>query len=82
MDGIHIEGWARNGLIKNLEGTCYDDMIAFTDEITKGDFENITVDGLYSFNSHSAVRLLSCPSKYNNIIILSTSQTNKSNTTL
>jgi len=70
MDGIHIEGGCKNGYIHNLHGTCHDDTVALTtDDIIYGDIENITVDGIYGQNSHSAVRLLSRTHKLKNIHI-------------
>lgn len=70
MDGIHIEGGCKNGYIHNLSGTCHDDTVALTTEdLYSGDIENITVDGIYSRNSHSAVRLLSRAHKLRNVHI-------------
>ena len=59
MDGIHINGNSHFGVIRNLKGTCYDDLIALNaDEGSCGNITNITIDGIYSENCHSAVRLL------------------------
>ncbi|MDY5230564.1 MAG: hypothetical protein SPH44_05505 [Eubacteriales bacterium] len=70
MDGIHIEGGCKNGYIHNLYGACHDDTVAITsDDMVYGDIENITVDGIYGQNSHSAVRLLSRSHKVKNIHI-------------
>ena len=70
MDGIHIEGGCKNGCIRNLSGTCHDDTVALTTEdLYSGDIENITVDGIYGQNSHSAVRLLSRANTLRNIHI-------------
>ena len=70
MDGIHIEGGCKNGYIHNLSGTCHDDTIALTTEdLYRGDIENITVDGIYGRDSHSAVRLLSRANKLKNVHI-------------
>ncbi|MDD6915105.1 MAG: hypothetical protein SOX82_03515 [Eubacteriales bacterium] len=70
MDGIHIEGGCKNGYIHNLRGACHDDTVALTsDDIFNGDIENITIDGIYGQNSHSAVRILSKSHKLKNIHI-------------
>lgn len=70
MDGIHIEGGCKNGYIHNLSGTCHDDTVALTTEdLYRGDIENITVDGIYGRDSHSAVRLLSRANKLKNVHI-------------
>ena len=70
MDGVHIEGFCKNGVIRNLHGACHDDMVAITaDDFLHGPIENILVDGLYSQNCHSAVRLLSYKSRVRNIHI-------------
>lgn len=60
LDGIHLEGGCRNGVIRNLRGTCHDDLLAITADDGKfGIVENITVDGIVAEGCHSAVRLLS-----------------------
>ena len=60
MDGIHVEGHCKNGYICNLQGACHDDTVAITaDDSIYGPIENIVVNGIYGYNSHSAVRLLS-----------------------
>ena len=70
MDGVHIDGGCKNGLIRNLHGACYDDTVAITsDDSLYGPIENITVDGIYAYNSHSAVRLLSARTPVKNIHI-------------
>ena len=67
---MHIEGGCRNGLIRNLHGACHDNMVAITsDDWLYGPIENITVDGIYAYNSHSAVRLLSARTPVKNINI-------------
>jgi len=70
MDGIHIDGGCRNGLIRNLHGACHDNMVALTsDDLLYGPIENITIDGIYAYHSHSAVRLLSAERPVKNIKI-------------
>ncbi|MBE6730749.1 MAG: hypothetical protein E7564_03560 [Ruminococcaceae bacterium] len=79
MDGIHIQGPARNGYVRNIKGATNDDLVALNCDdsyhdwnntyITQGDIENITVDGLYADNGYTGVRLLSCGSKLRNVTI-------------
>ena len=60
MDGIHLNGNCHFGSMRNLKGTCYDDLVALNaDEGTGGPITNIDIDGIYAENCHSAVRLLS-----------------------
>ncbi len=60
MDGIHIEGGCRNGLIKRLRGACHDDTVAITaDDMLWGHIEKIHVEDIRAEGAHSAVRLLS-----------------------
>ena len=60
MDGIHLSGNCHFGLIRNLKGSCYDDMVAINaDEGVPGPITDIQVDGLFADDCHSAVRLLS-----------------------
>lgn len=68
MDGVHVEGGCKNGLIRNLKGACHDDMVAITsDDLIYGPIENIVVDGVYAYGSHSAVRLLSVRTPVRNV---------------
>ena len=70
MDGIHIDGGCRFGHVENLKGTCYDDLIAINaDDFLSGPISDITVNGIYSEECHSAVRLLSVVSPVRNISI-------------
>ncbi len=60
MDGIHLDGGCRFGHIRNLQGRCFDDLLALNaDDTLCGPIEDIEVDGLYADNCHSAVRMLS-----------------------
>lgn len=70
LDGVHIEGGCRNGVVRNLQGTCHDDLLAITsDDSIYGPIENISVDGLIADSCHSAVRLLSVKNPIRNIHI-------------
>ena len=70
MDGIHCNGNCHYGVIQNLKGACYDDLVALNaDEGSCGPITNIQIDGLFSENCHSAVRLLSRQKKVENIHI-------------
>lgn len=71
MDGVHLEGYCKNGYIRNLKGACHDDAVALTsdDSFCTGPIENITIDGIYGDNSHSAVRLLSRVNPVKNVHI-------------
>lgn len=60
MDGIHLNGNCFHGVIRNLQGACYDDLVALNaHEGSSGDIANIVIDGIFAENCHSAVRLLS-----------------------
>ncbi len=70
MDGVHVNGNCHYGLIQNLYGTCFDDMVALNaDEGISGPITNVEVSGIKAENSHSAVRLLACAEKIENIHI-------------
>lgn len=70
MDGVHVEGYCKNGSLTNLKGACHDDLVALTaDDMLYGPIENILVDGIFAEGSHSAVRLLSHGLPLKNITI-------------
>ena len=75
MDGLHINGYAKNGVITNIKGSTNDDMIALNSDegfafYDKCDIENITIDGVYGGdNGYTAVRLLSRKARVDNINI-------------
>ena len=75
MDGLHFDGFCRNGFIRDLKGACYDDLLAFNGEDIPldspgfGPIENIVIDGIFADRCHSAVRMLSCGSMIRNITI-------------
>jgi hypothetical protein len=59
MDGIHVCGNCHFGHIRNLQGACYDDLVALNaDEGTGGPISHVDIDGIYCEDCHSAVRLL------------------------
>lgn len=75
MDGIHVNGFARDGHITNLKGTTNDDLVALNSDegffaCDNCDMENITIDGIYGGrDGWTAVRLLSRAAKLKNITI-------------
>ncbi len=63
MDGIHVDGGCRFGSIRNVQGTCYDDVVAINaDDGCDGPIEDIQIDGVFGRDSLRAVRLLSTKS--------------------
>jgi hypothetical protein len=75
-DGLHLQGPITKADIRNLKGTTGDDMLAFTIgdytsyEISRGDFVDITVDGLYPKNALTAVKIAgNAPYKIKNLSI-------------
>ncbi len=70
MDGFHLDGNSRFGVIRNLQGATHDDLLALNaDDCITGPLENIEVDGIFAENCKSAVRLLSRCSRVDNISI-------------
>lgn len=70
MDGIHLNGDCHYGVIRNLKGACYDDLVALNaHEGAGGDITNIEIDGLFAEGCHSAVRLLTVNHKVEHITI-------------
>lgn len=75
MDGIHITGPARFGVIRNIHGIANDDQVALTadatalTEITRGPIEDIVIDGVYGENTYTGVRLLSSGNPVRNITV-------------
>ena len=66
MDGLHIDGHSHHGRITGLFGTCYDDIVALNaHEGSCGPISDVTISGIYTSESYSAVRLLTasprCP---------------------
>ena len=70
MDGVHLDGNCHYGTFRNLQGTCYDDLIALNaHEGSRGDITHISIDGIYAEECHSAVRLLLVGERVANIHI-------------
>lgn len=75
MDGIHIHGNSRCGRIANIQGTTNDDLVALNAddggiyEMSRGPIEDVLVDGLFSQDGYTAVRLLSAGSPVRRIRI-------------
>ena len=75
MDGVHIQGPARFGHIHNVYGNANDDHVALCangttrSEITRGDIEDVDIDGIYCDNGYTGVRLLSRGDAIRNISI-------------
>ncbi len=70
MDGIHLNGNCHFGVVRNLRGACYDDLVAVNaHEGSRGPITNIEIDGLFAENCHSAVRLLTVNDDIENIHI-------------
>jgi len=70
MDGIHLNGNCSHGVIRNLQGACYDDLVALNaHEGVGGDITYIEIDGIFAENCHSAVRLLTVKDVIRNIRI-------------
>jgi len=68
MDGVHVHGNSRWGRIVNLKGTTNDDLVALNAddggyfEMSRGPIEDVSVDGVFSEDGYTAVRLLSAGS--------------------
>ena len=70
MDGIHLDGNCHRGMIRNLKGTCYDDLVALNaHEGSAGPITDIVIDGIYADYCHSAVRMLRVNEELRNIHI-------------
>lgn len=70
MDGVHIDGGCRFGTVRNVQGTCYDDIVALNaDDCYDGPISDIQVDGVFGSDSLRGVRLLSLKSPVSRISI-------------
>ncbi len=59
MDGVHLNGNCHHGVIRNLKGACYDDLVALNaHEGSAGPITHMDIDGIFAEGCHSAVRLL------------------------
>ncbi|WP_418223582.1 hypothetical protein [Clostridium isatidis] len=73
-DGLHFQPPLKNANIRNVSGTTGDDMIAFTlgdyqNYLVSGigDFEKITVDGVYAKNAKSVIKITGSGTNNDNI---------------
>ena len=77
QDGIHINGPAYNGLISNIKGSTWDDMIAvnaddgetFGGVTAFGEIVDLIIDGVECNNSLNVIRVLSSSSLIDRILI-------------
>lgn len=70
MDGVHLNGNCHYGTLRNLSGACYDDLVALNcDEGSNGPITNIEIDGIFSEDCHSAVRMLTVKNRLENVHI-------------
>lgn len=75
QDGLHIDGYARDGYIRNIRGHTNDDLVALNSDegnwrSPSNDIENVTIDGLYGGDDgYTAVRLLSRNAHVKNVVI-------------
>lgn len=75
QDGLHIDGWARNGYVRNLRGHTNDDMVALNSDegswrSPSNDITNVTIDGIYGGeDGYTAVRLLSRDAHVRDVVI-------------
>lgn len=58
MGGVHICGNCKNGVVRNIRGVAYDDLVALNAcEGSGGPITNVLIDGIFAEHCHSAVRL-------------------------
>lgn len=77
QDGIHINGPAYNGLISNIKGSTWDDMVAvnaddggtFGGVTAFGEIVDLIIDGVECNNSLNVIRVLSSSSLIDRILI-------------
>lgn len=70
MDGVHLNGGCKFGVIRNLKGTCYDDLVALNSpEGDPAPISDIEIDGIFAENCHSAIRMHSWEYNVENISI-------------
>ena len=70
MDGVHLDGGCCFGHIRNLQGRCFDDLLALNaDDFLCAPITDISVDGIYAHDTLRAVRLLSAESEVSRISV-------------
>ena len=75
MDGVHLQGNCHQGRIANLKGTTNDDLVALNAddgsmfEMSRGPISDIAVDGIWSRDGYTAVRLLSAGSPVSRVTL-------------
>lgn len=75
QDGLHIDGYASDGYIRNIKGHTNDDLVALNSDegnwrSAVNDISNIVIDGIYGGDDgYTAVRLLSRNAHINNVVI-------------
>lgn len=74
MDGIHLDGDCHHGRITDLNGTCFDDLVAINANDgpcapVEAPITDIEVDGIHAEYCHSAVRILSAGAEVRRISI-------------
>ena len=74
MDGIHLDGDCHHGRITDLNGTCFDDLVAINANDgscapVEAPITDIEVDGIHAEYCHSAVRILSAGAEVRRIAI-------------
>ncbi len=75
QDGLHVNGWAKDGYVHNLKGNTNDDFVALNaDEgefnSPENDIENVVIDGIWGGeDGWTAVRLLSRLAKVHHVTI-------------
>ena len=74
MDGIHLDGDCHHGRITDLNGTCFDDLVAINANDgqcspKEAPITDIEVDGVHAEYCHSAVRILSAGAEIRRVTV-------------
>ena len=74
MDGIHLDGDCQHGRITDLNGTCFDDLVAINANDgqcspKEAPITDIEVDGIHAEYCHSAVRILSAGAEIRRVTV-------------
>ena len=74
MDGIHLDGDCHHGRITDLNGTCFDDLVAINANDgqcspKEAPITDIEVDGVHAAYCHSAVRILSAGAEIRRVTV-------------